>query len=224
MRWGLLVLTVSLAITVSADPVKKFPYIAGFTDVQVISVDHRGIQIMHSNGMCYLNPEELGEADAKKLEEELKLLEVRKAEYKILLAAQKKQMAAEAKKAKTDLAAQTKVQMNEINALIKEFQTPKAAPKGAKGKKGAVPTVYDILRTLEKKFGVENNRNMGLRGRCRAIEGHIIRNYPLAKNRSNLIKLITTKRNEIETKLRAEAAKRKAEAAAKAKAAEKKKK
>ena len=221
MRLGLLVLTLSLAITVSADPVKKFPYIAGFTDVQVVSVDYKGIQIMHSNGMCYLNPEELSEADTKKLEEELKLLEVRKAEYKTLLDARKKQMAAEAKKAKNDLAAQTKVQVNEINALIKEFQTPKAAPKG---KKGAPPTVYDILRALEKKFGVENNRNMGLRGRCRAIEGHIIRNYPLAKNRRNLIKLITTKRNEVERKLRAEAAKRKAAAAAKAKEAEKKKK
>lgn len=210
MRRGLFIFSVLAVFTVcAAEPAKKLPYIAGFTDVQVMSVDHKGIQIMHSNGMCYLNPGELSEADKKNLEEELKLLEIRKKEYQDYLVALKKQQAAEAKKAKADTAAQTKAQMAEINAMLKEFQKA---------------DVYKILRALEKKFGVEKNRNMGLRGRVKAIEGHITRNYPLAKNRKNLTNLITAKRNEIEKKLRAEAAKRAAAAKAKAEAEAAKKK
>ena len=209
------------ALSVKAADMKKFPYIAGYTDVQIMSVEHRGIQIMHSSGMCFLNPADLSDADKKNLEEELKLLELRKAEYQKFLAAQKKQQADSAKKAKLDRAAQTKAQVNEINALIKEFQAAKPAPKG---KKGAPHTVYDILRALEKKFGVEKNRNMGLRGRVRAIEGHIERNYPLASNWKNLIRLIGAKRTEVEKKLKEEAAKKAAAAKAKAEAEAAKKK
>lgn len=197
-----------LAFAVQANDMKKFPYIAGFTDVQVMSVDYRGIQIMHSSGMCFLNPADLSEADKKNLDEELKLLEVRKAEYQKALADQKKQQVVDAKKAKVDRAAQTKAQVKEINDLVKAHQKS---------------NVYKILVALEKKFGVEKNRNMGLRGRVRAIEGHIERNYPLASNRKNLIRLIGTKRTEVEKKLKAQAAAKAAAAKAKAEAAKKKK-
>ena len=208
MRFLTVLTLIVLGAAVGAQQVKKLPYAAGFTDVQVMSVDQRGIQIMHSEGLCYLNPDDLSDADKKNLAEELKLLEVRKAEYQKLLAAQKKQQAANAKKAKVDLAAQTKVQVNEINDMLKEFKKY---------------NVYKMLGTLEKKFGVENNRNMGLNGRFRAVKSHLDRNYPLAKNRNALIKLIETKKKEVENKLRTAAKKRAAEKKAKEEAAKKEK-
>ena len=206
MRFLTVLTLIVLGVTVGAAPAKKLPYAAGFTQVQVMSVDHRGIQIMHSEGLCYLNPEALSEADKKNLAEELQLLEVRKAEYQKLLAEQKKQQAVDAKKAKVDLAAQTKAQVNEINNMLKEFKKY---------------NVYKMLGILEKKFGVEQNRNMGLNGRFRAISNHLNRAYPLAKNRTALIKLIESKKKEVENKLRTAAKKRDAEKKAKEEAAKK---
>lgn len=206
MRFLTVLTLIVIGVAVSAQQAKKLPYVAGFTDVQVMSVDQRGIQIMHSEGLCYLNPDDLSDADKKNLAEELQLLEIRKAEYQKLLEAQKKQQAADAKKAKVDLAAQTKVQVNEINAMLKEFKKY---------------NVYKMLGTLEKKFGVEQNRNMGLNGRFRAVKSHLDRNYPLAKNRNALIRLIESKKKEVEKKLRTAAKKRAAEKKAKAEAAKK---
>ena len=206
MRFLTVLTLIVIGVAVSAQQAKKLPYAAGFTDVQVMSVDQRGLQIMHSEGLCYLNPDDLSDADKKNLAEELQLLEIRKAEYQKLLEAQKKQQAADAKKAKVDLAAQTKVQVNEINAMLKEFKKY---------------NVYKMLGTLEKKFGVEQNRNMGLNGRFRAVKSHLDRNYPLAKNRNALIKLIESKKKEVEKKLRTAAKKRAAEKKAKAEAAKK---
>ena len=206
MRFLTVLTLIVLGVSVGAEPAKKLPYAAGFTHVQVMSVDHRGIQIMHSEGLCYLNPEVLSDADKKNLAEELQLLEVRKAEYQKLLDAQKKQQAVDAKKAKVDLAAQTKAQVAEINEMLKEFKKY---------------NVYKMLGTLEKKFGVEQNRNMGLNGRFRAVSNHLNRSYPLAKNRTALIKLIEAKKKETENKLRTAAKKRDAEKKAKEEAAKK---
>lgn len=198
----------SAAIAVSAQQAKKLPYVAGFSQVEVMSVSYRGIQIMHRDGLCYLKPEDLSDADKKNLTEELQLFEQRKVEYQKFLDEQKKQQALEAKNAKNERAKQTKIQVDEINAMLKENQKAK---------------IFKILVTLEKKFGVENNRNMGLRGRCNAIKNHINRNYPLANNRKNLIKLIDTKCKETELKLRADAKRKAAAKKAKEEAAKKKK-
>ena len=175
---------------------RKFKYLAGYNDVQIMSITHKGIQIMHDSGLCYLTPEVLGDSDKQLLAEELKIFEQRQIEQKKFLAEQKKLKALEAKKERAAKAAQAKVQTAEVNTLIKAHQKS---------------TIYVMLNGLEKKFDVTKNRNMGTNGRIKAITGHLERTYPLARNRAQLVRMLRTKQAELRKQINAEKARKAAE-------------
>ena len=151
---------------------------------------------MHDSGLCYLTPEVLGDSDKQLLAEELKTLELRKAEQKKFLAEQKKQQALDAKKERAVKAELAKKQTTEVDKLIKAHQKS---------------NIYAMLNLLEKQFDVTKNRNMGTNGRIQAITGHLERTYPLARNRAQLVRMLRTKQAELRKQINAEKARKAAE-------------
>ena len=202
MRIVLFFLVLTVAVQLHAAEAKKFRYIGGFNDVQIMSVDHRGIQVMHAEGIGYLNPDDFSETDKKLLAAELATVEASKKAYAARQAQIKKQQKVDAAKIRTAKAAQTKEQVQIVKEMIEKYQEM---------------SCFAMITDLEKKFKVENNRNMGLRGRVTSLTRLINKFYPLASNRRALIALLNNKRNAVEKDRRAAiAAKKEAEAAKKA--------
>ena len=167
MRFAAVLILLAISFCTFADDLPKFPYLAGYTDVQVLKVNHRGIQILHSSGSCYLNVNDLSEYDKRRLAKEIEIFKVRKKEYDAQQAKLKKQRAADAKKQKAELKKQTDAQNKEISALVKQFSKK---------------NVYDTLIFFEKKFGMYlSNRHLGLRGRVKSVVIQIEKHWPLAK-------------------------------------------
>ena len=183
--WGVLILS-AICICVSGSEGRKFNYLAGYTNVEILGVDHRGIQIMHKTGLCHLRVEDLSDNDRKLLEKEVEEVAVKQKQYKERQAVLKKQKAAFDKKSKAELKKQTDAQNKEINDLVKKF---------------AKKNIYDILRTLEAQFGLtKNSRNMGLKGRVKSVVNHIERKWPLAKKYKQSFQPKMVKTFKIETK------------------------
>ena len=167
MRFGAVLLLFAVSLCTFADDMPKFHYLAGFTDVQVLKVNHRGIQILHSSGSCYLTLNDLNENDQRRLAKEIEIFKARKKEFDAQQIQLKKQRAAEDKKKKAELKKQTDAQNKEINDLIKQFSKK---------------NVYETLKVLEAKFGLrQGNRQLGLAGRVRSVVTQIEKRWPLAK-------------------------------------------
>ncbi|MBE6362958.1 MAG: hypothetical protein E7054_04815 [Lentisphaerae bacterium] len=167
MRFGTVLFLLAVSFCSFADDMPKFHYLAGYTDVQVLKVNHRGILISHSSGSSYLNVNDLSESDRRRLAKEIEVFKVRKKEYDVQQAKLKKQRAIEAKKQKAELKKRTAAQNKEIDALIKQFSKK---------------NVYDTLIFFEKKFGIyQSNRHLGLKGRVRSVVMRIEKQWPLAK-------------------------------------------
>lgn len=176
---------------------RKFQALGGYSDVQIMSVSHRGIQISHADGMCLLNDADLNDSEKLELKAELEQVAAMAKAH----AEKQKQLARlraqEAKNARKQQEIQAKAQTAEIQRMLKAF---------------ANKDIIKILTELEKRFGVTKNYRLGLRGRCNEISRHIKRQFNLAKNHKQLIALINRKRTEREKQLR-EASRRKAEEA-----------
>ena len=199
MRIVLFFLVLAVAVQLHAAEAKKFRYIGGFNDVQIMRVDHRGIQVMHAEGIGYLNPDDFSETDKKLLASELATVEASKKAYAAQQAQIKKQQKADAAKARKTKAEQTKAQVQVVKEMIEKYQEM---------------SCFAMITDLEKKFKVEKNRNMGLRGRVNSLTRLVNQTYPLASNRRALIALLNNKRNAVEKDRRAAiAAKKEAEAA-----------
>lgn len=167
MRWGTVFILLSVCISLWGAPEKKLQFLAGYTNVQILKVDHRGLHIMHNTGVCTVTVDELTESEKKLLAAEVEQITAKQKQYKEYQAKLKKQRAQQAKESKAALKKATDAQNKEVNALVKQFSQKK---------------VYEILRHFEAKFGLTKNaRNMGLRGRVKSVVSHIERAYPLAK-------------------------------------------
>ena len=167
MRFGAVLILFAASFCLLASDMPKFHYLAGYTDVQVLKVNHRGIQILHSSGSCYLNVNDLSDYDKRRLAKEIEVFKAKKKEYDALQVKLKKQRAIDAKKQKAELKKQTDAQNNEVNALIKQLSKK---------------NVYETVIFFEEKFGLrQGNRHMGLKGRVRSVVVQIEKRWPLAK-------------------------------------------
>ena len=186
MRLQLALILSVVCISAYSAAVKKFDYLAGFSNVQVLGVDHRGIQIMHNTGICHLKTEDLSDSDLKLLKEEVDLVAVKQKQYQERQAKLKKMRAASAKKSKAELKKQTDAQNKEINALVKKY---------------ADKSVYDVVKVFEAEFGLTKNaRNMGLKGRVKSVVSHLERKYPLARKVKQSFQPKNVSKTKLETK------------------------
>ena len=186
MRLSTILILLAVSISVFANTSKKFQYLAGYSNAQIIGIDHRGVQIMHDTGVCTLKVEELSDSDRKRLADEIEIVLVKQKAFKERQAKLKKQRAALEKQKKAELKKQTDAQNKAVNDLVKKF-----------GKKG----VYEILLHFENKYGLEkNSRNMGLKGRVKSVVSHIEREWPLAKKSKQSFQPTQVKVTKEETK------------------------
>ena len=122
MRLGTILILLAVSISVFADtPSKKFQYLAGYSNVQIVGIDHRGVQIMHDTGVCILKVEELSDSDRKRLADEIEIVLAKQKAYNERQAKLKKQQAALEKQRKAELKKQTAAQNKAVNDMVKEF-------------------------------------------------------------------------------------------------------
>ena len=186
MRLQLALILSVICLSAYSAGMKKFDYLAGFSNVQVIGVDHRGIQIMHNTGVCHLKVEDLSDSDRALLKEEADLVAVKQKQYQERQAKLKKLKAASDKKNLAEQKKQIAAQNKEVNELVKKY-----ASKG----------LFEVLKDFEAEFGLTKNaRNMRLKGRVKSVVSHIERKYPLAKKSKQSFQPKDVKATKIETK------------------------
>ena len=195
--FAVLVLVAAVGVQLDA-AAKKFARLGEYKNVQITRVTQRGIQIIHAEGIGYLNIENLSDTEKESIKDEIAQWEAAKKKAvadkkKAAIAKKKADQQARAKKA-----AAGKVQDAEVNKLIKQ---------------GSSGDIYKLLTVLEKHFGTSKNRALGLRGRCNSVIAEINHRYPYSRAKAQLIKLVNTKRNEREKDSRAKAAQARTQAA-----------
>ncbi|MBQ9088743.1 MAG: hypothetical protein IJY46_08205 [Lentisphaeria bacterium] len=195
--FAVLVLVAAVGLQLDA-AAKKFARLGEYKNVQITRITQRGIQILHADGISYINIENLSDSEKELIKDEIAQWEAAKKKAaadkkKAAIAKRKADQQARAKKA-----AAGKVQDAEVNKLLKLTSSG---------------DIYKILGVLEKHFGTTKNKSMGLRGRCNSVIAEINHRYPDSKVKSKLIKHINTKRVEREKASREKAQQGKAQAA-----------